>query len=99
MNHTEVSITHVRLVPAPDEDRQRGLLGFLSFTYGALILDGVVVRRTAGGRLTLSFPSRRDRLGKLHSIVCPRDEQARLHIERSIFRQINLFAMPEQEPR
>lgn len=68
-----------------DEDRRHGLLGYLSVFYGALVLDGITVRRTADNRLTLSFPERRDRQGRRHPYFRPVDEEARRAIEKAVF--------------
>ena len=68
-----------------DEDEQRGLLGFLSLSYGDLILDGVTVRRTASGRMTLSWPERRDRQGRAHPYLRPVSDEARRRIEQAVF--------------
>ncbi len=67
------------------EDEQRGLIGYLSLAYGDLILDSVVARRTADGRMTLSWPERRDGQGRRHPIVKPASDEARLRIEKAIF--------------
>ncbi len=68
-----------------DDDIRSGLLGFVSIYMGDVIVDGITVRKTAEGRLTLSFPERRDRLGRRHAIVRPVDNEARLAIEKAIF--------------
>jgi len=68
-----------------DDDIRRGLLGFVSVNYGDLVLDGITVRRTAEGRLTLSFPQRRDGRGRSHPLFRPIDDAARLRIEKAIF--------------
>jgi len=67
------------------DDERRGLLGFLSLTYGDLILDGVTVRRTADGRMTLSWPERRDRHGRAHPYLRPISDEARRRIEHAVF--------------
>ena len=57
--------------------RQRdGLLGWLSLRIGNLLLDGVALRRTSRGDLTLSWPARRDRGGRDHPVVWPVDDAA-----------------------
>ncbi|HIE70682.1 MAG TPA: hypothetical protein EYP98_11155 [Planctomycetes bacterium] len=68
-----------------DGDVRSGLLGFVSVFYGDLVLDGLTVRRTAEGHLTLSYPQRRDNQGRRHPLIRPVDETARLRIERAIF--------------
>ena len=49
-----------------DADAATGLLGYLSVTYGSMVLDGIVLRRTVDGRFALSFPARTDRSGRRH---------------------------------
>ena len=72
-------------VRGSDKDVRSGLLGFVSVFYGDLVLDGITVRRTAEGRLTLSFPQRRDGRGRSHPLFRPVDDDARLRIEKAIF--------------
>lgn len=67
------------------DDQRRGLLGFVSLVYGDLVLDGITVRRTEAGRLTLSYPERRDGQGRRHALMRPIDDEARLRIEKAIF--------------
>ena len=43
-------------------EQKSGLLGYISCTYGDIRLDGLAVRRTMTGDLTLSYPARRDRV-------------------------------------
>ena len=75
-------------VRASDEDVRTGLLGFLTLSYGRLVLDSICLRRTASGRLCLSFPAREDRAGRRHSYVRPEDDDARQAIERAILGQL-----------
>jgi DNA-binding cell septation regulator SpoVG len=67
------------------DDERSGLVGFVSIYYGDVVIDGVTVRRTATGRLTLSFPERCDRRGHAHSVVRPVDDAARRAIEAAVF--------------
>lgn len=79
-------IVGVRFTAAPKDARARGLLGWVSATVGeSLHLDGIAVRRTRDGRLTLSFPSRRDAAGVDHPIIRPIDNAARCWIEEQVF--------------
>ena len=50
-------------IAAGQADSASGLLGYLTIFYGDLVLDGVVLRRTADGRFALAFPARTDRAG------------------------------------
>lgn len=75
-------------VQGTDDNRRDGLLGYLSVFYGDLILDGIVLRRTAEGRYALSFPARTDRAGRKHSYIRPVDDQVRQDIERELLWQL-----------
>ncbi len=76
---------------APPQLRKTGLLGWVTFVIGhALQFDGVAVRRTRNGRLTLSFPVRHDSTGRQHSIVRPTDAAARREIESQVFAALGL---------
>lgn len=74
------------------EDERQGLLGYLTIFYGAVLIDGVTVRRTAEGRLALSFPERRDSKGRRHSVVRPIDDDARRAIEAAVFGQATMVS-------
>jgi len=73
---------------ASDADARSGLLGYLSVTYHELILDGIVLRRTADGRFALSFPARTDRSGRRHAFIRPADDTVRQEIERELLWQL-----------
>jgi len=75
--------------PGSSRDVRAGLLGWIVVEFGGLArLDGITLRRTAAGRLTLSFPERRDRSGKRHAVVRPLDSDARQEIERQVLDQL-----------
>ncbi|HEX5050418.1 MAG TPA: hypothetical protein VFZ65_01470 [Planctomycetota bacterium] len=75
-------------IRASDPEVKTGMLGFLSVEYGALVLDSIVLRRTADGRFALSFPARTDRAGRRHSYVRPVDDAARKAIETELLWQL-----------
>ena len=77
----------VRGSPAEARD---GLIGYLSVFYGALVVNGITVRRTAAGKLALSFPEHRDGKGRRHSVVRPVDDNARAAIEAAVFGQATM---------
>jgi len=89
---TEHEIRVRTWVKAGEQDVRKGLLGYVSVTYGALVLDGIVLRRTAEGRFSLSFPARTDRSGKRHSYIRPADDQARQAIEADLLWQLGEMA-------
>ena len=87
----EVRISHVRLTGAGPGDRARGLLGYVKFTLNATVqVDGVTLRRSAAGRLVLSFPARRDVSGWEHPFVRPLDDATRVAIEQQVFAALGL---------
>ena len=83
MNENQIRIrTWVR---GTADDERRGLVGYMSIFFGDVVIDGITVRRTAEGRLTLSFPERRDRQGHRHPVVQPLGQAARRRIEAAVF--------------
>lgn len=82
---TSLLLTDTVLTPARPADLATGLLGFVSCTVNFdLRLDGLALRRTAGGAYSITFPERRDSNGVRHPIVRPIDARARTDIERQI---------------
>lgn len=73
---------------AKDRDVRRGLLGYLSVTYGDLILTGLVLRRTASGRLAIAFPEKTDGVGLRHAIIRPASPGVRQEIEDELLWQL-----------
>ena len=75
-------------VRGSDEEIATGLLGYISVEIGDLVLDGIVLRRTADGRFALSFPARTDRAGRRHAYIRPADDEARRAIEHEVLGQL-----------
>ncbi len=85
-------ISGVKLTPAPATERSAGLLGWISCTVGeALRLDGLALRRTREGVLTIAFPCRKDGAGRKHYVVRPLDDEARKAIERQVLEQLEVL--------
>ena len=81
-----ISITDMRLTFSSSEEASSGLLGYVAFTVnGRLRLDGVTVRRTVEGDITLSFPARRDQAGREHPYIRPLDDVTRRELEQAVF--------------
>ena len=74
--------TVAHFTPASPSEQHTGLLGYVRLRYGDLVLDGLTLRRTAAGRLTVSYPARRDRQGGRHAYFQPADEEKRAEFER-----------------
>ena len=88
----KLRVTHVRFRPAKERFVQTGLLGWISCDLGGdLLLDGIALRRTRTGYLTLSFPGRRDHRHRKHALVRPISDEARCEIERQVFEALGIF--------
>ena len=75
-------------VKASEAEVRTGLLGYVSVVYGDLLLDGLVLRRTADGRFAISFPARTDRAGRKHSYIRPANDEVRKAIEAELLWQL-----------
>jgi hypothetical protein len=80
-----LQLTCIRFTTASPEDETHGLLGFVRFHLGGIAVDGVTLRRTREGRLTLSWPAPRG-----FPLVRPLDDEARRTIERQVFAALDL---------
>lgn len=86
MTLTARLISGVAFTPGTVRDQSEGLVGFVTLTFAdLLLLDGLVLRRTAGGQHALSFPSRTDRKGRRHPYYRPLDDRAKWIIETAVF--------------
>ncbi len=88
MNNS-ISVGNVTFVAGSDADVDSGLLSFVKFTInGQIAVDGVTLRLTSCGKLTLSFPKRRDRSGAEHPFLNPINAKARASIEEQVFARL-----------
>jgi DNA-binding cell septation regulator SpoVG len=88
---TAVLVTDVRLAAATAADRATGLLGFVTLTLaGTVTIDGIALRRTLEGDLTLAFPTRTDRWGNVHAIVRPVDDSVRRSLTQAVLQVLGL---------
>ena len=84
-------ITTVLFTPASADLASRGLLGWITCTLDhSLVLDGIALRRTRRGRLSLSWPARRDGAGRDHHVVRPLHDHARHVLEQQILDQLDV---------
>jgi hypothetical protein len=84
-------VSNVKLVAAPRAQQELGMLGYVSFELdGMLGLDGVTLRKTRDGRLTLSYPARRDGRGVDHPLVRPLSHRAMKVIESQVLCSLGL---------
>lgn len=90
-----IRIDEVQLTAANAADRLHGLVGYLQFRInGALLVDGVTLRRTADGRCILSYPERRDRQGRGHALLRPTSDAVRAHIAGQVLRALGIEETP-----
>lgn len=87
----DLVITRIQFHAIAGEPLADGLLGYVSFELGPMLVSGVMVRRTRDGRLTLSFPKRRDAGGKRRDVMRPVSRRARAEIENAVFSSLGLF--------
>lgn len=86
-----ITISEVHFTSAQPRDVEQGLIGWISCTLDdRLRIDGIALRRTRDGRLTLSYPARRDALGLRRHFVRPLDDDTRREIEALIFKAIGI---------
>jgi DNA-binding cell septation regulator SpoVG len=94
MSRPAPAISDVRFTPGSRADVATGLLGWVACVVDdRLVLDGITLRRTASGRLALSFPERRTATGA-YPYMRPVDAPARRDIEQAIFRAIAAEVAP-----
>ncbi len=84
-----VHVSDVRFTPAPSWWKDTGLRGWASCVINdALGVGGLGVRKTEGGRLTLSFPGHKDRNGEMHHHLWPKDDETRRVIEEQVLGEL-----------
>jgi len=87
----DLRISGLRFAPAALQDSALGLLGFASFLLNDRVrVDGVVVRKTLDGRLTLAWPARTDANGRRHQYLRPIDDSTRLDLEAQVLAALGL---------
>ena len=86
---TAFRITDIRFRPSKSMDERGGLLGWSSFVLNDdLRVSSVAVRRTRGGAITLSFPTRKDGQGIPRPIVIPTTHVAHKSIEAVVLAEL-----------
>jgi hypothetical protein len=80
-----IRISGVRFCRGSPAEIEHGLEGYISCVLnGAIGIDGLTLRRTQAGSLSISFPSRCDSRGRRHHSVWPKDRRAHYEIEQQI---------------
>ncbi len=81
-----MKIRNVVFTSAKPEEAQTGLIGWVSAIIDeSLTIDGIAVRRMRSGRLSLSFPARRNGRGRKFYYFRPLHDKARKEVERQVF--------------
>ena len=99
-----VSITILRLVPAPPRLAETGLLAWATCTIAGIVrLDGLSLRRTRGGRVAVTYPARRSSDGLQHPFALPLDWRVRRALEDRLIAEAErrglLAKAPDGHPR
>ena len=85
-----ITLTEFRFAAANRMEMKTGLLGWIAFTINdTLRVDGVTLRKTAEGRLALSFPAKTASDGRKRSILWPVSNTARQDLESQVFEALN----------
>jgi hypothetical protein len=80
-----IPVTHIRYSPASAQLRMTGLFGWATCRVdGRWELDGLAVRRTAGGRYVVTFPARVDGAGIERPYLRPLSQDDRAEVERAV---------------
>ena len=74
----------VRITLSSSRDRREGLLAYVRVALGPFKADGITIRRTLAGRVTISYPTRIARDGSAHPYFLPTDPAAREAFEKEI---------------
>jgi hypothetical protein len=81
-----ILVSDVRFIQSSEDQRAEGLLGWVGLRLNRCMqMNSIALRRTRDGRLTLSFPARRDGAGLIHHYYKPLDRETQVEIERQVF--------------
>ncbi|MCP3918732.1 MAG: hypothetical protein GY711_24565 [bacterium] len=84
-------VTDATFSQALERDHARGLLGFVQIVISdTIVLDGITLRVSSGGRRYLSYPSKNTRSGARFPFVRPVGEDARLDVQRQVFAALGI---------
>lgn len=84
-----IRFTDLRIKPASAADKASGLVAYLAMTLpGGLRVDGLTLRRTAKGVLSVSYPERRSASGDRHPILCPATPEDRAAFEAAVLAEV-----------
>lgn len=86
---TAIRVVAAKFSSARPHEVRSGLLGWVAVTlHGGYLLDGITVRRTSAGRVTLSFPAKVDAHGIQRAYFKPLTDLARRELEEQVLAAI-----------
>ena len=86
---SDLIVSDLVFTPSRIEERDTGLMGWIECQLGeSLRLDGIALRRTREGRITLGFPARKSSSGAKHYYFRPASDRARREIEMAILGEL-----------
>ena len=81
-------VSDVGFSAATPSQVQQGLVGYVTLIVLDALRTECTLRRTTDGRLTISFPIRRDSMGRAHSKIAPASAAAHAAIEAAVLRAL-----------
>ena len=81
-------VSHIEFRPASELDRCGGLLGWVTFRFRGLHIDGSYVRRTRAGRVVFFWANHEACTGRRHVIVQPVDRELRVALEQYVLGEL-----------
>ncbi len=86
---SSIEISDVHFAAASGKEVSSGLVGYISAVLNdSLWLDGLTLRQTADGRLTLSYPARKDSRGRQWSYLKPMNDTVRREVEAQVLKAL-----------
>lgn len=86
----DLDILDLSVTPARPHDRRQGLLAFIAFSIAGLRIDGVTLRRTRTGDISLSFPTRKNGDGQARQLVRPLTSKIRDALMQRVLKELRM---------
>lgn len=82
-------VTRLRFTHASEQDKARGLLGFIRLVlFGRVFLDGLTLRHKQGGGYAIAYPRRKTCGDREHHYVHPIDEASQRELDGEILDEL-----------
>jgi DNA-binding cell septation regulator SpoVG len=80
-----LEVHDVGIVVAPPHVRDTGLMAWASVSIAAIVvIDGLTVRMSTGGTITIEWPMRKAEKGPLHAVAYVLDDDLRRRVEAAV---------------